>query len=105
MIFVIIGIVGAIVIFLAARKLIIRYRAHGVGKRYALYLSTLSYRTIRTLRGEDYEHASADFDCHLARIRGKDSSVYRSLRKRPVRITAKNIASYRDAKGYENYIW
>jgi hypothetical protein len=102
---VILVIAASIVIFLVTRKFIIRYRAHSASKRYALYLSTLSYRKIRELRSDDYDRASRELDAHLAYIRGKDASIYKDLKNRPIRITKKNAQQFRNLKGYERYIW
>jgi hypothetical protein len=46
---VIVGVVLVIALFLGGRRAVIHYRAHGVGKRYALFFSTLANRPIRVL--------------------------------------------------------
>ena len=115
---VLVAIVIAVVVVLVARKAIIRYRAHGAAKRYALYLTTLSYRRLRDLRlpatssDDTYRAVSADLDTHLDYIRGKDPAyaIFRDLRGRPIRILSTKLAE-RYAKetgkdgGYERYIW
>lgn len=115
---VIVAVVAIVVVFLLTRKIIIRYRAHGVAKRYALYLTTLSYRRIRDVRIPDaqsasdelYKRASDDLDTHLSYIRARDGAIYKSVRNRPIRILTKQMAE-KYAKqtgengGYERYIW
>ena len=85
---IIIGVVAAIVIFIATRRIVMRVRAHGVSKRYALYLTTLSYQLIRQHRIKDLSAASeadlalasADLDKHLTCIRGPEGAAYADLR-------------------------
>lgn len=115
---IIIGIAIAIVVAILARRIIIRYRAHGAAKRYALYLTTLSYGQIRGLRisqaasDENYKRASEELDKHLDYVRGKDPDhkIYKDLRKRPIRaltvLRAKGLNdSTVDGAGYARYIW
>jgi len=115
---ILIALLGAFALFLIARRIIIRYRAHGAAKRYALYFTTLSYKQIRDLRikdrsgtaNEDYVRASEDLDRHLSYIRGRDADVYKALKKRPIRaLTAKAAKQLdeqtKDDGPYELYVW
>jgi len=115
---IVIGIAIAIVVAILARRIIIRYRAHGAAKRYALYLTTLSYGQIRGLRiaqaatDENYKRASEELDKHLDYVRGKDPDhkIYKDLKKRPIRaltmLSAKDLTdSTVEGAGYARYIW
>jgi hypothetical protein len=108
----------AIVVALLVRRIIIRYRAHGAAKRYALYLTTLSYRQIRTLRiaqgdrDENYERASSELDRHLDYVRGKDLhyKIFKDMKDRPVRVLTvesekKFVDWTRKKAGYARYIY
>ena len=97
------GLVLGVIIFLVGRRIIIRYRAHGVAHRYALYLTTLSYQQIRrhrlgdlsTAADADFALASADLDRHLTFIRGQEpeaKSAFASLRNYPLRVLNKKAA-------------
>jgi len=115
---ILIALLGAFALFLIARRIIIRYRAHGAAKRYALYFTTLSYKQIRDLRikdrsgtaNEDYVRASEDLDRHLSYIRGRDADVYKALKKRPIRALTAKAAKQLDEQTkndgpYELYVW
>jgi hypothetical protein len=107
-----------VLVYMAARKLVITDRAHKAATRYALYFSTLSYQRIRAFRidqasvsEEHYKTASEDLNRHLGYIRGPiGDRLYKELRDRPVRALTKKRADQLDAdigpnKAYEGYIW
>ncbi len=114
---VLVFIAATILVFLLTRKLLIRYQAHGAEKRYALYLTTLSYRRIRELRISDvklasdaeYDRAFADLNTHLGYIRGLDGKAFATLKDRPVQVTKKLAEKFsletKDDGGYSAYIW
>lgn len=121
---IILGIVLAIAVYFIGRRIIIRYRAHGVGKRYSLFFSTHAYRRIRDLRiadltkATDAELAAAtkDFETHLRFIRGNEAGVkcYKELTNRPIRVlTQKQVQDLfkktreteGDKGGYHQYFW
>lgn len=121
---VILGIVLAIAVYFIGRRIIIRYRAHGVGKRYSLFFSTHAYRRIRDLRiadltkATDAELAAAtkDFETHLRYMRGNEAGVksYKELNNRPIRVlTQKQVQDLfkktreteGDKGGYHQYFW
>ena len=91
-----------IVGYVITRGVIKRFRAHGMDKRYALYLSTLSYQLIRKHRikdlsqatDKDFELAAADLDKHLRFVRGGEpaKSAYANLKGYPVRVLTKKVA-------------
>lgn len=120
----ILGIVLAIAIYFIGRRIIIRYRAHGVGKRYSLFFSTHAYRRIRDLRiadltkATDAELAAAnkDFETHLRYMRGNETGVkcYKELTNRPIRVLTqrqvqdlfkKTRETEGDKGGYHQYFW
>ena len=121
---VIIGLVLAAAVFFIGRRIIIRYRAHGVGKRYSLFFSTHAYRRIRDLRiadltkATDAELAAAtkDFETHLRYMRGNETGVksYKELTNRPIRVVTqkqvqdlfkKTRETEGDKGGYHQYFW
>jgi Lipase (class 3) len=121
---IILGIALAAVVFFIGRRIIIRYRAHGVGKRYSLFFSTHAYRRIRDLRiaditkATDAELAAAtkDFETHLRYMRGNEAGVksYKELTNRPIRVlTQKQVQDLfkktreteGDKGGYHQYFW
>ena len=121
---IIIGIVVAAAVFFIGRRIVIRYRAHGVGKRYSLFFSTHAYRRIRDLRiadltkATDAELAAAtkDFETHLRYMRGNEAGVksYKELTNRPIRVlTQKQVQDLfkktreteGDMGGYHQYFW
>ncbi len=121
---IIISIVLAAAVFFIGRRIIIRYRAHGVGKRYSLFFSTHAYRRIRDLRiadltkATDAELAAAtkDFETHLRYMRGNEAGVkcYKELTNRPIRVlTQKQVQDLfkktreteGDKGGYHQYFW
>jgi pimeloyl-ACP methyl ester carboxylesterase len=93
-------------LWLAVKGSIRAYRGHSMEKRYALYLTTLSYRRLRALRGtrdEDYERAYADLKSHLAYVRGSNDQFYRGVLKRPAKVKSVRDAT-RTREAYSNYI-
>lgn len=120
----IVAVVVAVLVILAGRRIIIRYRAHGAAKRYTLFFSTHAYRRIRAVRcgdiaaatDEQLAAAAADLSRHLDHIRGRDRDVacFKVLQNRPILVTSKaEVARYlaltRDSEGerggYWRYIW
>lgn len=121
---VILAIALAAAVFFIGRRIILRYRAHGVGKRYSLFFSTHAYRRIRDLRiadltkATDAELAAAtkDFETHLRYMRGNEAGVksYKELTNRPIRVlTQKQVQDLfkktreteGDKGGYHQYFW
>jgi hypothetical protein len=87
---VVIGAIGWGIYYFARSKFT---RSHEIQKRYALYLSSLSYRRLRELHGGDVVKAHRDLDNHLLLVRGDleaaeaaSATLFTSLKNLPVRF-------------------
>lgn len=87
---IVIGAIGWGVYYFARSKFT---RSHEIQKRYALYLSSLSYRRLRELHGGDVLKAHRDLDNHLLLVRGDleaaeaaSATLFTSLKNLPVRF-------------------
>lgn len=117
------GLVLQLVWYLA-RLLVRSVAAHSVESRYGLFLSTLSYRRIRSYRLEEahlkllthrgqeseriviedaYRAAGLDLKRHLAVVRGRHPRTFKHLHGRPIRIATPTDLAYYQRK-YKSYI-
>ena len=79
------AVISGVLYFILRNKL---KSSHDIQKRYALYLSSLSYRRLRELKQNDVSLANDVLDQHLSLIRGEvgDNHYLKEIKSLPVRF-------------------